>query len=75
MRRALQALSATGLEPTRVNRLGARRTPTTLGVRETAGVDPMWRLVLWCIHQKVFEAFWDEGETFPSRVICDDVLN
>ena len=30
-------------------------------------------MVLWCIHQKVFEAFWSDGETFPSKVVVDDV--
>ena len=29
---------------------------------------------LWCIHSKVLECFW-ESETFPSRVVVDDVLN
>lgn len=32
-------------------------------------------LVLACVHQRVFEAFWSEGETFPSKVVVDDVLN
>ena len=31
-------------------------------------------MVMWCIHQKVFEAFWSEGESFPSKVVVDDVL-
>ena len=31
-------------------------------------------LCLWCIHSKVLECFW-ESETFPSRVVVDDVLN
>ena len=32
-------------------------------------------LVVGVIHQRVFEAFWREGETFPSRVVVDYVLN
>jgi hypothetical protein len=32
-------------------------------------------LVLWVIHSKVVEAFWQQGEIFPNRVIVDDVLN
>ena len=32
-------------------------------------------LVVYCVHQKVFEAFWEQGQTFPSRVLVDDVLN
>ena len=35
----------------------------------------MPELVVAVIHQKVFEAFWNDGETFPSRIVCDDVLN
>jgi hypothetical protein len=35
----------------------------------------MPELVVAVIHQKVFEAFWNDGDTFPSRVIVDDVLN
>ena len=44
---------------------------------ETDGVDmdTSTEMVLWCIHQKVFEAFWSEGEGFPSKVVVDDVLN
>ena len=40
-----------------------------------ANVDANTEMVLWCIHQKVFEAFWSDGETFPSKVVVDDVLN
>ena len=32
-------------------------------------------LVVWIIHQRVLEAFFESGETFPSRVLVDDVLN
>jgi hypothetical protein len=35
----------------------------------------MPELVVGIIHQRVFEAFWNDGETFPSRVVVDDVLN
>jgi hypothetical protein len=35
----------------------------------------MPELVVAVIHQRVFEAFWNGGETFPSRVVVDDVLN
>ena len=35
----------------------------------------MPELVVAVIHQRVFEAFWNAGETFPSRVVVDDVLN
>ena len=44
---------------------------------ETDGteMDTSTEMVMWCIHQKVFEAFWSDGETFPSKVVVDDVLN
>ena len=44
---------------------------------ETDGtdMDTSTEMVLWCIHQNVFEAFWSGGETFPSKVVVDDVLN
>ena len=32
-------------------------------------------LVVYCVHQKVFEAFWEQGQNMPSRVLVDDVLN
>jgi hypothetical protein len=32
-------------------------------------------LVVWVIHQRVMEAFFENGETFPSRILVDDVLN
>ena len=45
------------------------RDPTKLPYKE------MPELVVGVIHQRVFEAFWDDGSTFPSRVVVDDVLN
>ena len=41
-------------------------------------VDPymsMPELVVGVVHQRVFEAFWDGPDTFPTRVVVDDVLN
>ena len=32
-------------------------------------------LVVWIVHQRVLECFFESGETFPSRVVVDDVLN
>ena len=32
-------------------------------------------LVMWVVHQRVAEFFYQSGETFPNRVIVDDVLN
>ena len=32
-------------------------------------------IVMWIVHQRVFEAFWEQGQSQPSRVIVDDVLN
>ena len=33
-------------------------------------------LVVWVIHQRVMEAFFENGETFfPSRILVDDLLN
>eukprot|EP01045_Picozoa_sp_COSAG04_P013344 COSAG04_NODE_943_length_9239_cov_3.297155_1_plen_58_part_00 len=32
-------------------------------------------LVIGVVHQKVLEAFWDGPDTFPTRVVVDDVLN
>ena len=46
-----------------------------------AAVDPYMsqpELVVGVVHQKVLEAFWDgrDGpDTFPTRVVVDDVLN
>ena len=35
----------------------------------------MPELVVGVVHQRVFEAFWDGPDTFPTRVVVDDVLN
>ena len=32
-------------------------------------------LVMWVVHQRVAEFFYQDNETFPNRVIVDDVLN
>ena len=43
-----------------------------------ASVDPYMsqpELVIGVVHQKVLEAFWDGPDTFPTRVVVDDVLN
>ena len=43
-----------------------------------AAVDPYMsqpELVVGVVHQKVLEAFWDGPDTFPTRVVVDDVLN
>ena len=32
-------------------------------------------LVLWTISSQVVEMWWESGETFPNRVIKDNVLN
>ncbi len=51
---------------------------STLTVRmDTHGrnTDTNTEMLVWCIHQKVFEAFWADGEAFPSKVVVDDVLN
>ena len=45
------------------------RDPTKLPYKE------MPELVIGVIHQRVFEAFWENSETFPSRIVVDDVLN
>eukprot|EP01046_Picozoa_sp_COSAG06_P004996 COSAG06_NODE_217_length_20094_cov_61.998500_7_plen_119_part_00 len=60
------ALSSTGLP-----------TEDQLRVRDPAAkpYKEMPELVVGIIHQRVFEAFWNDGETFPSRVVVDDVLN
>ena len=44
-------------------------TKTALAAEDNA------ELVLWTISSEVVEMFWDSGETFPSRVIKDSVLN
>ena len=56
---------------------GAYASTATLRFDLKAAItaDDNAELVLWCIHSKVFEAFWDGSETFPSRVVVDDVLN
>ena len=43
-----------------------------------AAVDPYMsqpERVVGVVHQKVLEAFWDGPDTFPTRIVCDDVLN
>jgi hypothetical protein len=52
-------------------------TDAQLRLRDTTAkpYKEMPELVVGVIHQRVFEAFWSEGETFPSRVVVDDVLN
>jgi hypothetical protein len=52
-------------------------TDAQLRLRDTTAkpYQNMPELVVGVIHQRVFEAFWSEGETFPSRVVVDDVLN
>ena len=35
----------------------------------------MPELVVGVVHQRVFEAFYDGPDTFPTRVVVDDVLN
>ena len=44
---------------------------------ETDGeeMDTSTEMVMFCIHQKVFECWWADGESAPSRVLVDDVLN
>ena len=32
-------------------------------------------LVMFCLHSKVFEAEWSEGESNPSKVLVDEVLS
>ena len=60
------ALSSTGLPSEDQLRV---RDPAAKPYKE------MPELVVGIIHQRVFEAFWNDGETFPSRVVVDDVLN
>jgi hypothetical protein len=52
-------------------------TDAQLRLRDTTAklYQNMPELVVGVIHQRVFEAFWSEGETFPSRVVVDDMLN
>ena len=61
------------------NALSSTDLPTEaqLRVRDPAAkpYNEMPELVVGIIHQRVFEAFWNDGETFPSRVVVDDVLN
>ena len=52
-------------------------TDDELRVRDPAKLPykEMPELVVGVIHQRVFEAFWSEGETFVNRIVVDDVLN
>jgi len=54
---------------------GAYASTATIRMQMHATADADDELVVWAIHQRVFEAFWSEGESFPSRVVVDDVLN
>ena len=55
----------------------AHPTDTELkaGAADRYPYQEMPELVVAVIHQKVFEAFWNDGETFPSRLVTDDILN
>ena len=52
-------------------------TDDQLRVRDPAKLpyQEMPELVVGVIHQRVFEAFWSEGETFVNRIVVDDILN
>eukprot|EP01047_Picozoa_sp_COSAG01_P025880 COSAG01_NODE_1650_length_9626_cov_46.037367_2_plen_527_part_00 len=64
------------LVPFRILQSKGEYSSTALIRLETKGDLPAnSELVLWVIHSKVFEAFWQQGEIFPNRVIVDDVLN
>eukprot|EP01047_Picozoa_sp_COSAG01_P036263 COSAG01_NODE_2825_length_7004_cov_6.813034_9_plen_520_part_00 len=64
------------LIPFRILQSKGEYSSTALVRLETKGALPAdSELVLWVIHSKVFEAFWQQGEIFPNRVIVDDVLN
>ena len=39
------------------------------------GIAPGITLVLFCLHSKVFEAEWQEGESNPSKVLTDEILS
>ncbi len=54
---------------------GAYASTATIRMQMHELADADDELVVWAIHQRVFEAFWSEGESFPSRVVVDDVLN
>jgi hypothetical protein len=64
------------LVPFRILQSKGEYSSTALIRLETKGNLPAnSELVLWVIHSKVFEAFWQHGEIFLNRVIVDDVLN
>ena len=54
---------------------GSYASTATVRLDTSANVGTDCELVCAAIHQKVFEAYWQDGETFPSRVVVDDVLN
>ena len=54
---------------------GSYASTATLRFETKAALPANTELVLWVIHQRVFEAFWEQGQSQPSRVIVDDVLN
>jgi hypothetical protein len=31
-------------------------------------------LMVFCLHSKVFEAVWNQGEMMPSKVVVDEIL-
>ena len=54
---------------------GSYSSTAVVRMETKADVGTDAELVVACVHQKVFEAYWTDGETFPGRVVVDDVLN
>ena len=54
---------------------GAYASTATVRMSTKTAAATTTEMVVWVIHQKVFDAFWSEGESFPSKIVVDDVLN
>ena len=54
---------------------GSYSSTASLRFSVASAVGADCEIVMACIHQRVFEAYWQDGESAPSRVIVDDVLN
>jgi hypothetical protein len=39
------------------------------------GAGTQAELLVFCLHSKVFEAEWQQGESNPSRVVVDEILS
>ena len=49
--------------------------PDTCRPAATICPAPTTQLLVFCLHSKVFEAEWAQGESNPSKVVVDEILS